>query len=187
MDSKDYYAILGVARDADRATITRACRRLMQRYHPDRCADSRAAWRFRDICEAGRVLRDAAQRAAFDRSMLAQWERSDARRPSRRSGAVALHRSGRDIYVETFLSADEFATGATLELTVGQSRLCIHVPAGSLVGQKLRIRQRGLPMAEGGRGDVLVILRSADDRIRSTLKQEAGLSVRTGQVIDILC
>lgn len=187
MDTKDYYAILGVARDADRAAITRACRRLMQRYHPDRCADPRAAWRFRDICEAGRVLRDAAQRAAFDRSMFEQWARSDARRPSRRCGAIALHRSGRDIFVETFLSSDEFATGATLELTVGQSRLCIHVPAGSRVGQKLRIHQRGLPMDEGGRGDLLVILRNADERIRAAIKHDAGVSVRTGQIIDILC
>jgi molecular chaperone DnaJ len=65
---RDYYEILGVARDADGETIKKAYRKLALQYHPDRNSGSaEAEERFKEITEAYEVLRDADKRAAYDR------------------------------------------------------------------------------------------------------------------------
>ena len=66
--SKDYYEVLGVARDADDATIKKAYRKLAMKYHPDRNPDDKQAEeKFKEIGEAYEVLSDADKRAAYDR------------------------------------------------------------------------------------------------------------------------
>ena len=35
----------------------------------------------------------------------------------------------------------------------------IKIPAGTQAGQKLRVRGRGLPLREGGKGDLIVVTR----------------------------
>lgn len=65
---RDYYEILGVARDADGDTIKKAYRKLALQYHPDRNGGSpEAEERFKEATEAYEVLRDADKRAAYDR------------------------------------------------------------------------------------------------------------------------
>ncbi|HEX5520220.1 MAG TPA: molecular chaperone DnaJ [Longimicrobiaceae bacterium] len=65
---RDYYEILGVARDADGDTIKRAYRKLALEHHPDRNGgDKDAEAKFREATEAYEVLRDAQKRAAYDR------------------------------------------------------------------------------------------------------------------------
>ncbi|MGE3541654.1 MAG: DnaJ C-terminal domain-containing protein [Candidatus Tectimicrobiota bacterium] len=63
---QDYYAILGVPRDADEQTIKRAFRKLAFTYHPDRNKEPEAETRFKEISEAYAVLSDPEKRAAFD-------------------------------------------------------------------------------------------------------------------------
>lgn len=64
----DFYAILGVPRDATEADIKKAYRRLAMDYHPDRNnGDKAAEEKFKEIAEAYEVLRDARKRAAYDR------------------------------------------------------------------------------------------------------------------------
>lgn len=68
MNYKDYYAILGVPRNATQEEIKRAYRRLAMQYHPDRNqGDKSAEERFKDISEAYEVLSDPAKRALYDR------------------------------------------------------------------------------------------------------------------------
>lgn len=67
----DVYAVLGVAEDADGATLKAAHRRLSKQWHPDRSAHPDAARRMREINHAYDVLRDAARRAEYDRSRAA--------------------------------------------------------------------------------------------------------------------
>ncbi|HYN66034.1 MAG TPA: DnaJ C-terminal domain-containing protein [Ornithinibacter sp.] len=64
---KDFYAILGVAQDADQAAIKKAYRKLARKHHPDQNAgDSAAEQRFKDIGEANAVLSDPKQREEYD-------------------------------------------------------------------------------------------------------------------------
>lgn len=65
---KDYYSLLGVKPDATVAQIDAAYRRLVQRYHPNARSSPQALERLRELNEAWRVLSDATQRAAYDRS-----------------------------------------------------------------------------------------------------------------------
>src|SRR5207248_5972583 len=66
----DYYAQLGVKRDADEAEIKKAYRRLAMQYHPDRVGPDEkqaAEAKFKEITEAYEVLRDPEKRATYDR------------------------------------------------------------------------------------------------------------------------
>lgn len=64
---KDYYAILGVSRDADQEQIKKAYRRLARRYHPDVTGgDRESEVRFKEINEAYEVLGDPDKRHRYD-------------------------------------------------------------------------------------------------------------------------
>mgnify|MGYP005810637499 CR=1 FL=1 len=66
MRYKDYYATLGVGRDADADTIKKAYRKLARRYHPDVSKEPDAEARFKEINEAYEVLGDPEKRRAYD-------------------------------------------------------------------------------------------------------------------------
>ena len=68
MPTKDYYDVLGVARDASMDEIKRAYRALARKHHPDVSHDkSDAEHRFKEINEAYEVLSDPNKRAQYDR------------------------------------------------------------------------------------------------------------------------
>jgi molecular chaperone DnaJ len=68
MAKRDYYQVLGVARDAGEEDLKKAYRRLAMQYHPDRNhGDTSAEARFKELNEAYDVLKDAEKRAAYDR------------------------------------------------------------------------------------------------------------------------
>jgi len=66
MKYKDYYAILGVARDASEADVKRAYRKLARKYHPDVSKEPQAEEKFKEVSEAYETLKDAEKRAAYD-------------------------------------------------------------------------------------------------------------------------
>ncbi len=68
MTKKDYYEILGVAKNADEAALKKAYRKLALKYHPDRNPDDKVAEsKFKEAAEAYEVLSDADKRARYDR------------------------------------------------------------------------------------------------------------------------
>lgn len=67
MRYKDYYAVMGVDRNANADDIKKAYRKLARKYHPDVSKEAGAEERFKEIGEAYEVLRDADKRAAYDR------------------------------------------------------------------------------------------------------------------------
>jgi len=65
---RDYYEVLGVARNAGEQDIKSAYRKLALKYHPDRNpGDAQAEERFKEAAEAYSVLGDPDKRARYDR------------------------------------------------------------------------------------------------------------------------
>jgi molecular chaperone DnaJ len=100
MAKRDYYEILGVARDVDADEIKKAYRKLAVKYHPDKNpGDHTAEDRFKELGEAYEALSDPQKRAAYDQYGHAAF---DARqRASRGSGAGGFH-DPFDIFKEVF-------------------------------------------------------------------------------------
>ena len=101
---KDFYAILGVPKDADDAAIKKAYRKLARKHHPDQNAgDTAAEQRFKDIGEANSVLSDPEKRREYDavRQMARGGARFTAGGPGggagwlRRRVLVDVRRAGR--------------------------------------------------------------------------------------------
>jgi molecular chaperone DnaJ len=67
MAKRDYYEVLGVARNASESDLKKAYRRAAQKYHPDRNPDSEEAEeKFKEAKEAYEILSDDRKRAAYD-------------------------------------------------------------------------------------------------------------------------
>ena len=66
-DKRDYYEVLGVARDATADQIKSAYRKLAMKYHPDRNPGDKAAEeKFKEAAEAYDVLHDQEKRQRYD-------------------------------------------------------------------------------------------------------------------------
>jgi len=64
----NFYAVLGISRDADEETIRNAYRLLARRYHPDRGTGS-SSEKFRQVNEAYETLIDPRSRQSYDLSL----------------------------------------------------------------------------------------------------------------------
>ena len=73
MEYKDYYKIMGVAKDASQKEIKRAYRKLARKYHPDVSKEKDAEERFKELGEAYEVLKDPEKRTAYDQ-LGANWK-----------------------------------------------------------------------------------------------------------------
>ncbi len=75
MAKRDYYEVLGAARDASEEDLKKAYRKLAMQFHPDRNqGDKSAEGKFKELNEAYDVLKDAEKRAAYDRYGHAAFE-----------------------------------------------------------------------------------------------------------------
>lgn len=75
MDFKDYYATLGVSREASADEIQKAYRKLARKFHPDVNSAKGAEDRFKEITEAYEVLKDPEKRSTYDQ-FGADWKQA---------------------------------------------------------------------------------------------------------------
>lgn len=75
MAKRDFYEVLGVARNADAEALKKAFRKAAMQHHPDRNpGDKEAEQKFKEVNEAYEVLKDDDKRAAYDRYGHAAFE-----------------------------------------------------------------------------------------------------------------
>ncbi len=152
MAKRDYYEVLGVARDASEDDIKKAYRRLALKHHPDKNpGDKGAEEQFKEVAEAYEVLRDSEKRARYDRYGHAGLEGaagpgggfhgfdlSDALRSfmrdfglddffgAREARPEVGRRRGADIQVRLPLTLEEIAGGATKKIKLRRQQRCTH-------------------------------------------------------------
>ena len=80
MEYKDYYDIMGVAKDATQDEVKRAYRKLARKFHPDVSKESDAESKFKEVGEAYEVLKDPEKRAAYDQ-LGRDWQAGEEFRP----------------------------------------------------------------------------------------------------------
>jgi molecular chaperone DnaJ len=139
---RDYYELLGVARDAGPDEIKRAFRRLARELHPDVSDAPDAEHRFREVVEAYEVLSNSERRELYDRFGHAGL-RSGGFQPSAFDlgslsdlfsaffgddlfgmGARAARARGADIAANVDIDLAEVATGTKREVPFGVAVMC---------------------------------------------------------------
>ncbi len=176
MSKRDYYEVLGVAKDADENAIKRAYRKLAMKYHPDRNPDDKsAAENFREVTEAYEVLSDENKRARYnqyghagvDEQMQDFWSRGGAQDSHAFrdfgdmfgdvfgdmfgfGGGGARNTRGADLRYNLDLTLEEAAKGREVELKIPK-----HEPCGTCNGSGARPGSNPVPCSTcGGHGQV---------------------------------
>jgi molecular chaperone DnaJ len=94
-----------------------------------------------------------------------------------------FRRDGDDIYLTVPVTASEAALGAKIEVPTIDGRAQLKIPPGTQCGQKLRLREKGVPSAtrEGKRGDEIVEIKITvpmprDEKTKELLRELAKLN-----------
>jgi molecular chaperone DnaJ len=94
-----------------------------------------------------------------------------------------FRREGDDIYITVPVSATEAALGSKIEVPTIDGRALLKIPPGTQSGQKLRLREKGVPSAtkDGKRGDEIVEVKVTvpmprDERTKELLRELAQLN-----------
>jgi len=94
-----------------------------------------------------------------------------------------FRRDGDDIYLTVPVNASEAALGAKIEVATIDGRALLKIPPGTQSGQKLRLREKGVPSAtkDGVRGDEIVeipvtVPMPRDERTKELLRELAKLN-----------
>lgn len=94
-----------------------------------------------------------------------------------------FRRDGDDIYLNVPITATEAALGAKIEVPTIDGRTVLKIPPGTQSGQKLRLREKGVPSAtkDGVRGDEIVEVKVTvpmprDEKTKELLRELAKLN-----------
>lgn len=165
MNQKDYYAILGVPRDADKKEIQKAFQKKARTLHPDINKAPDAEERFKEVSEAYAVLSDDQKRARYDAMRSGSpfagqpaAGRTGTARPygggyaggfpfgfpfdmtgSRRTASAFNPEAGADVVVEVDLTRDQAREGARRAVTYRRFDTCAHCHgSGSVAAEHTR-------------------------------------------------
>jgi molecular chaperone DnaJ len=175
---KDFYKILGVAKDVPEAELKKVYRKLARKYHPDsNQGDAAAEAKFKEISEAYSVLSDRDQRKEYDQfRAMGGGARFTAPGGSGQSsqgfedvfanlfggragfGGFGGPAPGQDLSATTSIAFIDSVNGTTIKLEYsGMAAINAKIPAGVLDGQKIKLRGKGQPSPNGGpNGDLII-------------------------------
>ncbi len=136
----DYYAVLGVARDATPQEIKRAYRRLARELHPDVNPDNATQERFKSVAAAYEVLGDAEKRRMYDRGVdprastqgpgAGPFDFSDlmdaffGQSGGGQAGPPSRTQRGQDALIRLQLELHEVVFGSEREITIDTAIVC---------------------------------------------------------------
>lgn len=171
----DYYETLGVGRDANKAEVKTAFRKLARELHPDVNAhDPEAEEKFKAAAEAYEVLSDPEKRRAYD-----AYGPEGLRGAGAASGGFGsvedifqaffggnfgfeVRRGpmrGQDLIHTVEISAVDAMLGATIAIPSHEGEREIELPPGIQPGSQFALRGHGMPGANGGpSGDLVVAI-----------------------------
>jgi molecular chaperone DnaJ len=144
---RDYYDVLGVAREADDEDIKRAYRKLAMQFHPDRnVGDPEAEVKFKEAAEAYDVLRDPEKRERYNRYGHAGLEGMGLHDFNSRQSVFDLFgdifgdlfggggrhgpQPGRDLLMDIELELHEAARGVRKTIHVPREEICNECSGG---------------------------------------------------------
>jgi DnaJ-class molecular chaperone len=175
---RDYYEVLGVPRDAGRADLKSAFRRLARELHPDvNDHDPAAEEKFKEAAEAYEVLSDPERRRAYDaygheglrasgfppggagfgtvEDIFQAFFGAGGIRFDMRRGPMR----GQDLVHQVEISALDAMLGAAVRVPTHEGERQIKLPAGTQHGTQAVLRGHGLPGTNGGPpGDLVVVV-----------------------------
>jgi DnaJ-class molecular chaperone len=169
---RDYYEVLGVARDADKAEVKTAFRRLARELHPDvNNHDPEAEEKFKAAAEAYEVLSDPERRRTYD--AYGHEGLRGAGAPGGFSSVEDIFQAffggnfgfevrrgpmrGQDLIHTVEISAVDAMLGAKIRIPSHEGEREIELPAGIQPGTQFALRGHGMPGANGGPPGDLVI------------------------------
>jgi DnaJ-class molecular chaperone len=170
---RDYYEILGVGRDADKAEVKTAFRRLARELHPDvNDHDPEAEEKFKAAAEAYEVLSDPERRRAYD-AYGHEGLRGAGAAPGGFGSVEDIFQAffggsfgfevrrgpmrGQDLIHTVEISAVDAMLGAKIQVPSHEGQREIELPAGTQPGSQFALRGHGMPGANGGPPGDLVI------------------------------
>ncbi len=180
---KDFYKILGVAKDVSEAELKKVYRKLAKENHPDlHPGDAKAEARFKDISEAYYVLSDKEQRREYDAIRAMGGGARFQQGPGSSGGFEDVFSNlfgggfpqggfggfggfggpqrGQDLTTSSTIDFIDSIKGTTLKIKVGDETVSLKVPAGIQDGQKLKVAGKGQASPNGGpKGDLVVSIK----------------------------
>lgn len=169
----DYYEILGVGRDANKAEVKTAFRRLARELHPDvNNHDHEAEEKFKAAAEAYEVLSDPERRRAYD-AYGHEGLRGGGGAPGGFGSVEDIFQAffngnfgfevrrgpmrGQDLIHTVEISAIDAMLGAKINITSHEGEREIELPPGTQPGSQFALRGNGMPGANGGPpGDMVI-------------------------------
>lgn len=198
---RDYYEVLGVARDANQGEVKSAFRRLARELHPDvNDHDPQAEEKFKEAAEAYEVLSDTERRRAYD-----AYGHEGLRGAGGFSGAgagfgpledifealfagqgIRFQRGpmrGQDLLHQVEITAVDAMLGVSVKVPSQEGQREIDLPSGTQHGTQYALRGQGLPGSNGGPpGDMVIVVNVI---VPSDLSEEQEeLARRLGETLE---
>jgi DnaJ-class molecular chaperone len=153
----DYYAALGVRRDAPPDEIKKAYRRLARELHPDVNPDPQTHERFNEITQAYEVLSDPGKRQMYDQGVDPLAPNGDLFLEILQRPHPIFERQGDDLHCTVTIPMVAAALGASLSVETLDGPRDLDIRPGTQSGQVIPMYSLGVQhLNDSGRGDLII-------------------------------